>query len=181
MARIRSRRQWRDGRDRHVAARICGCEQFAYADAFLLGRGTYDLFKAYWPSVEDPNDPVASKLRNKPKYVVSDTVTRSDWSGSHFISDPDTVEEIRNLKTLPGGDLQVHEHRGIHARVHTHRPTPHRRVRHRGRGGSHPLTHHSQQSSSRPQPQGQWKSSALRGLRCPVRRGTGCLRRSRTR
>jgi dihydrofolate reductase len=83
-------------------------EQFSTADAFLLGRGTFELFKAYWPNVEDPNDPVASKLRDKPKYVVSDTMTESDWAGSHFIKGKDAVGEIEKLKAQPGADLQVH-------------------------------------------------------------------------
>lgn len=83
-------------------------KQFASADAFLLGRYTYDTFKAYWPNIADPDDPVASKLREKPKYVVSDTVSESDWADSHFITGDNAVAEIQKLKGQPGDDLQVH-------------------------------------------------------------------------
>lgn len=88
-------------------------EQFASADAFLLGRKTYDTFKGYWPNITDPADPVASKLRDKPKYVVSGTVTESDWAGSHFITGASAVKEIQALKQQPGQDLQVHGSCGL--------------------------------------------------------------------
>lgn len=80
---------------------------FAAADAFLLGRKTYEIFAAYWPNITDQTDPVATKLNSLPKYVVSNTLDKVEWSNSTLIRG-DAEEEITKLKQGPGNELQVH-------------------------------------------------------------------------
>jgi len=80
---------------------------FTKADAFLLGRKTYDIFVGYWPKVTDPADPIASRLNALPKYVVSGSKRPLDWHNSHLVTG-DVPAEIAKLKQLPGGELQVH-------------------------------------------------------------------------
>jgi dihydrofolate reductase len=88
---------------------------FANADAFLLGRKTYEIFSQYWPKVTDPNDPVAGKLNALPKHVVSRKLTSTGWSNSSLLTG-DVVEEVTRLKQAPGKELQVH---GSGALAHT--------------------------------------------------------------
>jgi dihydrofolate reductase len=79
---------------------------FAAADAFLLGRTTYEIMAAYWPQVAD-DDEVAGKLNSLPKHVASTTLDKVTWNNSTLIKG-DLVEEIMKLKAEAGQELQVH-------------------------------------------------------------------------
>lgn len=79
-------------------------QYFALADAFLLGRRTYDIFASYWPRVTDPNDPIAGPLNRLPKYVASRTLRSAEWNGSSIV----TIDDVAALKERPGRELQVH-------------------------------------------------------------------------
>jgi dihydrofolate reductase len=80
---------------------------FAEADAFLLGRRTYEIFAAYWPKMTDSNDPIAGPLNSLPKYVASRTLEDVKWEGSKLLKG-DVVTEVAELKRKPGRELQVH-------------------------------------------------------------------------
>jgi dihydrofolate reductase len=80
---------------------------FETADAFLLGRRTFDIFASHWPHVTDENDLVASLLNTLPKYVATRTGKAAAWDNTTLLQG-DVVKEIAELKSRPGRDLQVH-------------------------------------------------------------------------
>ena len=77
------------------------------ADAFLLGRKTYEIFAAYWPKATDPADEIASALNTRPKFVASRTLDTVSWNNSTLLKG-DVATEVAKLKAQEGGQIQVH-------------------------------------------------------------------------
>jgi class 3 adenylate cyclase len=79
-------------------------ELFA-ADALLLGRVTYQIFAAFWPTA--PRDEgFADKMNSVEKYVVSRTLRRADWKNTSIVRG-NLAEEIPKLKQQPGSDILI--------------------------------------------------------------------------
>jgi dihydrofolate reductase len=79
---------------------------FLEADAYLLGRRTYEIFADYWPHHMEI-EPFGPAFNAHPKYVVSRTLSEPlGWQGSTLIKG-DVVESIRNLKSTDGGAIAV--------------------------------------------------------------------------
>jgi dihydrofolate reductase len=79
---------------------------FERADAFLLGRKTWEIWEPYWPK-HDSGDPVSHGINVLPKYVPSTTLKDPAWQNTQVISS-DVEAAIYALKAKPGGELQVH-------------------------------------------------------------------------
>ncbi len=66
------------------------------ADAILLGRTTYQIWAAFWPQMP-ADDPFGRRINAVPKYVVSKTLDRADWSGTTILRG-DAATEVAALK-----------------------------------------------------------------------------------
>ena len=84
---------------------------FTKADAFLLGRTTYDIFAAHWPRVTDPADPIASKLNSLPKYVASRSRSTFPWHNTTGVRDVEKT--VVELKQRYAREVQVHGSAGL--------------------------------------------------------------------
>ena len=85
----------------------------SHASAFVFGRRTFDIFRGHWPDYTDPNDPIATAINTRPKYVASTTLGVADarWRGEHpdtaHLLSGDVVAAVRALKDEPGDELQI--------------------------------------------------------------------------
>jgi dihydrofolate reductase len=73
------------------------------AEAFLLGRRSYEWFAARWPS---RSGELADRLNSLPKYVVSSTLVDPDWNNSTVLNG-DVVDEVSRLKQRLDGEIVV--------------------------------------------------------------------------
>jgi dihydrofolate reductase len=81
-------------------------EQLFAADALLLGRRTYDIFAASWPSVTDEVG-FADRMNQLPKYVVSTSLATADWTNTTIIGDQ-VPDAVASLKRQPGQDILLY-------------------------------------------------------------------------
>jgi dihydrofolate reductase len=84
---------------------------FSRADAFLLGRTTYQIFAAHWPHVTDPKDPIATKLNALPKYVASQTLGKAEWGPATILRD--VAKQLGDVKAKHAREVQVHGSAGL--------------------------------------------------------------------
>lgn len=72
----------------------------------LLGRKTYDIFAAYWPTDKTAPE-VAVPFNATKKYVVSHEQRELRWNNSQLVTG-DVVAEIKKLKDMDAPDLWIH-------------------------------------------------------------------------
>lgn len=77
------------------------------AGALLLGRRTYEAFAMAWPQNTDPDDPFAGRMNSLAKYVASHTMSETPWTPATVLGG-DVVARVAELKSQPGGELQLH-------------------------------------------------------------------------
>ena len=71
----------------------------------LLGRKTYDIFAAFWPTASEEEG--AKPLNDATKYVASRGNPTLSWDKSVLL-EGDVADAVRALKETDGPELQVH-------------------------------------------------------------------------
>lgn len=79
-------------------------EQMEAADAFLVGRVTFEQMRGYWPKQTDDTTGITDYLNAVSKYVVSSTLADPEWEHTTVLRGP-VWDEIRALKSKPGKDI----------------------------------------------------------------------------
>lgn len=75
--------------------------------AFLFGRRTYEIFAAFWPTAPQELATLAEPLNNRPKYVVSTTLTEPPTWQHTTILRGDVGKAVEALKQEDGADLHI--------------------------------------------------------------------------
>src|SRR3954463_7689924 len=78
-------------------------EEALGAEAWLLGRRSYEFFGMRW---RPRSGELADRLNSMPKYVVSSTLEDPDWSNSTVLGG-DIVTEVTKLKQELDGEIVV--------------------------------------------------------------------------
>ena len=73
------------------------------AEAWLLGRRSYEWFAGRWPS---RSGQLADRLNTLPKYVVSSTLEHPAWNNSTILKG-DVLDEVSALKERIDGDIII--------------------------------------------------------------------------
>jgi len=87
---------------REEAAKVALDEALG-AEAFLLGRRSYEFLAARWPS---RSGPMADRLNSLPKYVVSSTLEAPAWNNTTVLKG-DVIDEVSRLKQETDGEIVV--------------------------------------------------------------------------
>jgi len=78
-------------------------EEALRAEAWLLGRRSYEFFGARW---RPRNGELADRLNSMPKYVVSSTLEDLEWSNSTLLKG-DVATQVSKLKLELDGEIVV--------------------------------------------------------------------------
>lgn len=78
-------------------------------DTILLGRKTYELFAAFWPTATTDKEIIADKLNSLSRIVFSNTLTEAPWGNwpPAQVIKGDAVENIKELKQQPGKNMVI--------------------------------------------------------------------------
>jgi len=82
---------------------VVALEEALAAEAWLLGRRSYEFFGSRW---RPRTGALADRLNSLPKYVVSSTLTDPDWGDTRVLAG-DVATDVAKLKEEIDGDIVV--------------------------------------------------------------------------
>jgi dihydrofolate reductase len=91
------------GTDDHEGFAKAALDEALRAEAFLLGRRTYEFLASRWPT---RTGALADRLTSLPKYVVSSTLNGPEWNSTTILTG-DVVREVSELKQRLDGEIVV--------------------------------------------------------------------------
>jgi dihydrofolate reductase len=81
-------------------------EHMRGADAFLVGRVTFEQMRGFWPARTEDTTGVSAYLNQVRKYVVSRRLTEAGWEPTTILRGP-LRSDVAALKAQPGRDIVV--------------------------------------------------------------------------
>jgi dihydrofolate reductase len=79
-------------------------ETLTATDVLIMGRKTYELMAAFWPTEKGDHLGVTQKMNRTPKLVFSSTLKHVDWQNSRLATGS-IADEVARLKQVPGDGL----------------------------------------------------------------------------
>lgn len=89
------------------------------ADVLLVGRGTFESFRGFWPHRRDDPTGVGEYLDRVEKHVVSATLTEPGWARTTVVRGP-VADHVRALRAEDGGDVVITGSPGVAHEVLRH-------------------------------------------------------------
>ncbi|WP_332687728.1 dihydrofolate reductase family protein [Devosia sp.] len=81
-------------------------ENLVGSQAYLLGRGTYDIFAAHWPDAGPGEAILAQPLNTRPKHVVSSRPLDPNWTNARLL-EGDLAASVTQLKSETTGRIAL--------------------------------------------------------------------------
>jgi dihydrofolate reductase len=95
---------WSDSASSGAEGDKFNVDEIMDAEAMLFGRKTYDGYAAAWPS---RGGEYADKINSMPKYVVSSTLAKAEWSNTTVLTG-DVPTEVSKVKERHSGGILIH-------------------------------------------------------------------------
>lgn len=82
-------------------------EELFAVDAQLLGRATYDGFAGAWPNMEEETGEFGVRMNTMPKYVVSTTLDKAEWTNSTILRNIEAVSTLDGTLLVAGSSTLI--------------------------------------------------------------------------